>query len=80
VIGPRQFAALLVIFVKIHLRTAGAVQAFGEDAGNGGLAGAARPQKSSMGDALLLDGMGKRLRDVLLATTSLKRCGRYFGR
>ena len=34
-----------IIVVEIHLRAAGAIQAFGENAGDGGFAGAARPAK-----------------------------------
>jgi hypothetical protein len=61
------FHAAQIGVVKIHLRPAGAVQAFGEDAGDGGLAGAARPaEKVGVRDALLRDGVGERLRDVLL--------------
>ena len=56
-----------ILFVKINFRAAGAIQAFGEDAGDGGLAGAARAAKQvGVRDALLLDGVGERLRDVFL--------------
>ncbi len=61
------FLAARVVVVEVHLRAAGAVEAFGEDAGDGGLAGAARAaEQVGVRDALLLDGMGERLRDVLL--------------
>ena len=57
-----------IVIGEIDLRAAGAVEAFGENAGDGGLAGAARPaEKIGVGDAVLLDGVGQRLRDVLLA-------------
>ena len=57
-----------VVVVEIHLGAAGAIEAFGEDAGDGGLAGAARAAKQvGVGDALLLDGVGERLGDVFLA-------------
>src|SRR4029077_307489 len=47
---------------------AGAVEAFGEDAGDGGLARAARAAKEiGVRDAFLLDGVAQRLRDVFLA-------------
>src|ERR1019366_4728070 len=53
--------------IKINFRPAGAVQAFGEDAGDGGLAGAARAAKETrVRDAFLRDGVGERLGDVLL--------------
>ena len=53
--------------VKINLGSAGAVQAFGKNAGDGCLAGAARAaEQIGVGDALLPDGVGQRLRDVFL--------------
>ena len=62
------FLAARVVVVEVHLRPAGAVEAFGEDAGDGGLAGAARAaEQVGVRDAVLLDGVGERLRDVLLA-------------
>ena len=62
------FLAARIVVVEIHLRAAGAVQAFGKNAGDGGLAGAARAaEKIGVGDAVLLDGVGERLRDMLLA-------------
>ena len=61
------FNAARILVVEIDFRAAGAVQAFGEDAGDGGLAGAARAAKQvGVRDALLLDGVGERLGDVLL--------------
>ena len=62
------FLAARVVVVEIHLRAAGAIEALGEDAGDGGFAGAARAAKQvGVGDALLLDGVGQRLGDVFLA-------------
>ena len=53
---------------EIDLRAVGAIEALGEDAGDGRLARAARPDKEvGVGDALLRDGVGQRLGDVLLA-------------
>ncbi len=54
--------------LKSIFGSAVAVQAFGEDAGDGGFAGAARAAKQiGVRDALLLDGVGERLGDVFLA-------------
>ena len=62
------FNATRVLVVEINFRAAGAVQAFGKDAGDGGLAGAARAaEQIGVRDALLLDGVGERLGDVFLA-------------
>ena len=62
------FDAARIGVIKLHLRAARAVQAFGEDAGDGGLACAARAaEEVGVGDALLGDGVGERLGDVLLA-------------
>jgi len=62
------FKATGVIVVEVDLRSAGAIEALGENAGDRGLARAARPAKEvGMGDTALLDGIGKRLRDVLLS-------------
>ena len=61
------FLAARVVVVEVHLGAAGAIEAFGEDAGDGGLAGAARAaEQVGVGNPLLLDGMGERLGDVLL--------------
>ena len=57
-----------IIVIEIHLRAAGAVQAFGEDAGNRGFPCAARPaEQVSVRDTFLGDGVGERLGDVFLA-------------
>ena len=62
------FLAARVFIVEIDLGPAGAVQTFGKNAGDGGLAGAARAaEEVRMGDSLLLNGMGQRLCDMLLA-------------
>ena len=54
--------------VEVHLRAGGAVEALGEDAGDGGFAGAARAaEQVGVRDAVLRDGVGERLGDVLLA-------------
>ena len=61
------FNAARVLVVKIGFRAAGAIQAFGKNAGDGGLAGAARAAKQvGVRDAFLPDGIGERLRDVFL--------------
>ena len=52
---------------KSTLGSARAVEAFGEDAGDGGFAGAARADEQvGVGDPVLLDGVGQGLRDMLL--------------
>ena len=57
-----------VFVVKTDLGSAGTIQAFGEDAGDGRLARAPRAAKQiGVRDAFLLDGVGERLRDVFLA-------------
>ena len=62
------FLAARVFIVEIDLGPAGAVQTFGKNSGDGGLAGAARAaEEVRMGDSLLLNGMGQRLCDMLLA-------------
>src|SRR5208282_216345 len=59
--------AARVRVVEVHLRAAAAIEAFSKDAGDGSLARAARPaEQVSVGDPLLLDGVGQRLRDVFL--------------
>ena len=61
------FPAARIVFVVFHLGTARAVQALGEDAGDGRLARAARAaEEVGMGDAPGRDGMAERVRDVLL--------------
>ena len=61
------FDAARILLVEINFRSAGAVEAFGKDAGDGGLAGAARAAKQvGVRNAVLPDGVGKRLGDVLL--------------
>ena len=63
-----RFAKLRRDDAEIHLWAAGAVQAFGEDAGDSRFARAARTaEQVRMRDAVLLDRVGERLRDVLLA-------------
>ena len=75
------FEAAGIVIAEVHLGSAGAVQAFGEDAGDGGFARAARPAKQvGMGDALLFDGVGKRLRDMLLPDDIGKPLGPVFPR
>ena len=62
------FLAAGVVVGKIQFGAAGAIQALGENAGNGGLAGAARPaEQVGVGDAVLGHGVSQRLGDVLLA-------------
>ena len=57
-----------VVVGEIDAGAVGAIEAFGEDAGDGGLAGAARAdEQKGVGDAALRDGVAERLRDVLLA-------------
>src|SRR6266850_5534900 len=52
------FLAARVVVVEIDFGAAGAIEAFGEDARDGGLARAARPAKQiGMGDPALLDGV-----------------------
>src|SRR6266852_9243617 len=59
--------AALVFLVEIHLWSAGGIEAFGENAGDGCFSGPARPAKNvSVSDALLFDGVGQRLGDVFL--------------
>ena len=61
------FLAARVGLVDVHLGAAGAVQAFGEDARDGGFARAARAaEEVGVGDAMGGDGVGKGLGDVLL--------------
>ena len=61
------FNAARILVVEIDFRTAGAIQTFGEDAGDGRLARATRATKQvGVRDALLFDGVGERLRDVFL--------------
>ena len=56
-----------VVLRKIHLGAAGAVESLGVNARDGGFAGAARPDEQvGVGDALLVDGIGEGLGDVLL--------------
>ena len=60
--------AAWILVVEGDFRAAFTIQAFGENAGDGGLAGAARAAKQvGVRNALLLDGIGERLRDVFLA-------------
>ena len=62
------FLDVEIFIVEVYFGTAGGVEAFGKDAGDGGFAGAAgAAEKVSVSDALLLDGVGEGLRDVLLA-------------
>ena len=57
-----------VIVIEICLRAAFAIEALGEDAGDGGFAGAARAtEEVGVGDAVLPNGIGQRLGDMLLA-------------
>ena len=61
------FNAARILVVKIDFRAAGAIQAFGKNAGDGGFARAARAaEQVGVRDALLRDGVGERLGDVLL--------------
>ncbi|MFM1945365.1 MAG: hypothetical protein RI897_4347, partial [Verrucomicrobiota bacterium] len=61
------FDAARVIVGEVEFGSVGAVQAFGEDAGDGGFAGASgSAEEVSVGDAALGDGMGKRGGDVVL--------------
>ena len=56
-----------VVVGKVHLGAAGAVEAFGEDAGDGGFARAARPdEKVGVGNAFPGNGVDEGLGDVLL--------------
>ncbi len=61
------FPAARIVIVEVHFGPVGAIEAFGEDAGDGGLAGPARAAKEvGMGNPLLLDRVGQGLRDMLL--------------
>ena len=61
------FLAARVAVVEVRFGAAAAIEAFGEDAGDGGLAGAARAAKQvGVRNPLLLDRAGQRLRDVFL--------------
>src|SRR5207249_3635789 len=63
----RNFDAARVLGIKLDLRAARGVQAFGKNAGDSRLPGAARPAKQiSVRDAVLLDGVAERLSDMLL--------------
>src|SRR5207244_10410246 len=54
--------------LEIRLRAAVTVEAHGKNAGDGGLAGAmGTAEQVGVRDAVLLDGVGQSLRDVLLA-------------
>src|SRR5690606_1980303 len=60
-------AATWVVVVEVHFRSAGAIEALGEDARDGGLAGPSRSaEQVRVRDAVLLDGMSERAGDVLL--------------
>ena len=62
------FHTTRVIAGEVHFRSVGAIEALGENAGDGGLARAARAAKQvGVGYPLSLNGMGERLRDVLLS-------------
>ena len=51
--------AARVVGVEVHLGATSAIEAFGENAGDGGLAGAARAaEQVGVRNPLLLDGMG----------------------
>ena len=61
------FLAARVGVVEIHFRSAGAIEAFGKNAGDGGFASAARAAKEvGVSNALALDGLGEGLSDVFL--------------
>jgi hypothetical protein len=63
----RDLDATRVVDVEVHLRSVGAVEAFGKDAGDGSFARAARTaEQIGVRDALLLDGIGQCLGNMLL--------------
>src|SRR5208283_1370188 len=67
------FPGLGIVLWKIGSWAIGAIEALGENAGNRRLARAARADEEvSMGDAFLPDGIGQRLRDMLLADNILE--------
>ena len=70
-----------IVVGEIDLRAVGAIEALGEDAGDGGFARAARADEQvGMGDAVLGDGVAQRLRDVLLADDILEPLRAVFAR
>ena len=62
------FTTTRIVVGKIHFGAAGAVEALGKDAGDGGFAGAARAaEQVGVGGPVLPDGVGEGLGDVVLA-------------
>jgi hypothetical protein len=75
------FLRLRIVLGKIDLGAVGAIEALGENAGDGGLARAARPDEEvGVGDALLGNGVGQGLGDVLLADDVLEPLRAVFAR
>ena len=72
-------AAAGVVVLEIDFGTIGAIQALGEDAGDGGFAGAAgTAEEVSVGDSVLADGVGQGLGDVILADDVAEPLGSVF--
>ena len=62
------FIGARIIVGEIDLGAVGAIEAFGENPGDGGFAGAARADEEvGVGNAVLGDRIGQRLGDMLLA-------------
>ena len=71
---PSAISTQTLVGVEIDLRAAGAVERLGEDAGGGGLAGAARPDEEiGVGEAVLRDGIAQRPHDVVLSEDVVER-------
>ena len=73
------FDAEVVIGIEIRLRSAGAVEGLGEDAGGGGFPGAAgADEEVGVGEAVLGDGVAQRADDVVLAEDVIEGAGTVF--
>jgi hypothetical protein len=67
------FFGFRIVFRKIDARAVGGVEAFGENAGEGSLAGAARADEQvGVCDTVLFDSVGEGLADVFLADDIFK--------
>jgi hypothetical protein len=73
------FLAAGVGVLEVNTGAVGAIEALGEDAGDGGFAGAARAaEEVGMGDAFLFNGMGEGTGDVFLSDNIAKALGPIF--
>src|SRR5947207_7493032 len=75
------FDATRVLIIELDLWPAGAIQAFGKDSGDGGLARAARTaEQVGVRGSLLFDGFGEGLRAVLLSDAVTEQFRAVFSR